>query len=82
MKKTFILIIVLLIVSCSKNAPDLMELAQFNLDQNEEDKAIKNLDLLISKFPEDTLASIAQYKLVNIYNFIINSLGCFISFIK
>ena len=44
-----------------------MELAQSSLDQNEEDKAIKNLDLLINKFPKDSLASLAQYKLVNIY---------------
>ena len=44
-----------------------MELAQSSLDQNEEDSAIKNLDLLINKFPEDSLASLAQYKLVNIY---------------
>ena len=67
MKKTLIFIISLLIVSCSKNAPNLMELAQSSLDQNEEDKAIKNLELLINKFPKDSLASLAQYKLVNIY---------------
>ena len=67
MKKTFIIIVGLLIVSCSKNAPNLMELAQSSLDQNDEDSAIKNLDLLINKFPEDSLASLAQYKLVNIY---------------
>ena len=67
MKKTFIIIIGLLVVSCSKNAPDLMDLAQSSLDQNEEDKAIRNLELLINKFPKDSLASLAQYKLVNIY---------------
>ena len=67
MKKIYIIIVYLLIVGCSKNAPDLMELAQSSLDQNEEDKAIKNLELLINKFPEDSLASLAQYKLVNIY---------------
>ena len=67
MKKTFIIIVALLVVSCSKNAPDLMRLAQSSLDQNEEDKAIENLELLINKFPEDSLASLAQYKLVNIY---------------
>ena len=67
MKKTFIILAGLVIVSCSKNAPNLMELAQSSLDQNEEDKAIKYLELLINKFPEDSLASLAQYKLVNIY---------------
>ena len=67
MKKTFVIIIGLLIFGCSKNAPDLMGIAQTSLDQNQEDKAIKNLNLLISKFPNDSLASLAQYKLVNIY---------------
>ena len=67
MKKTFIIIIGLLVVSCSKNAPDLMKSAQSSLDQNKEDEAIKNLELLIKNFPTDSLASLAQYKLVNIY---------------
>ena len=65
--KKILIIIGLLIVSCSKNAPNLMELAQASLDQNEEDEAIKNLDLLINQFPKDSLAPLAQYKLVNIY---------------
>ena len=51
MKKTIVILFSLLIIGCSKNAPELMKLAQSNLDQNEEDSAIKNLDLLISKFP-------------------------------
>ena len=67
MKKTLVILFSLIIIGCSKNAPALMEAAQSNLDQNEEDIAIKNLDLLISKFPDDSLASLAQYKLVNIY---------------
>ena len=67
MKKTLVILFSLIIIGCSKNAPELMKSAQSNLDQNEEDVAIKNLDLLISKFPDDSLASLAQYKLVNIY---------------
>ena len=67
MKKTLIILVGLLIIGCTKKAPDLMELAQSSLDQNEEDEAIKNLDLLISEYPDDSLASLAQYKLVNIY---------------
>ena len=67
MKKTVVLLVGLLIVGCSKSAPELMELSQSYLDQNEEDKAIKNLDILISKYPNDSLAALAQYKLVNIY---------------
>ena len=67
MKKTIVILFSLLIIGCSKNAPELMHIAQSNLDQNEEDRAIKNLNLLINKFPDDSLASLAQYKLVNIY---------------
>jgi len=67
MNKKIIILFGLLIIGCSKNPPELMQIAQSNLDQNEEDRAIKNLDLLISKFPEDSLAPLAQYKLVNIY---------------
>ena len=67
MKKTIVILFSLLIIGCSKNAPELMQVAQSNLDQNEEDGAIKNLNLLINKFPDDSLASLAQYKLVNIY---------------
>jgi len=67
MKKIIIIIVGLLFIGCSKSAPELLDLAQSSLDQNEEDNAIKNLDLLIKKYPKDTLASLAQYKLVNIY---------------
>jgi len=67
MKKTIVILFSLLIIGCSKNAPELMQIAQSNLDQNDEDRAIKNLNLLINKFPDDSLASLAQYKLVNIY---------------
>ncbi len=67
MNKNILIIFSLLIIGCSKNPPELMQIAQSNLDQNEEDRAIKNLDLLISKFPKDSLAPLAQYKLVNIY---------------
>ena len=45
MNKTYIILVGLLIIGCTKKAPDLMEIAQSSLDQNEEDKAIKNLDL-------------------------------------
>ena len=67
MNKKILILFSLLIIGCSKNSQELMQIAQSNLDQNEEDRAIKNLDLLISKFPDDSLASLAQYKLVNIY---------------
>ena len=44
-----------------------MELAQENLDQNQEDQAIDNLNYLLEKYPDDSLASLAQYKLATIY---------------
>ena len=44
-----------------------MEIAQTSLDQNQEDQAIDNLNYLLEKYPNDSLASLAQYKLATIY---------------
>ncbi len=44
-----------------------MEIAQTSLDQNLEDQAIDNLNYLLEKYPNDSLASLAQYKLATIY---------------
>ena len=44
-----------------------MEIAQTNLDQNQEDEAIEKLNDLLEKYPDDSLASLAQYKLATIY---------------
>ena len=44
-----------------------MEIAQMNLDQNQEDTAIDKLNYLIEKYPDDSLAALAQYKLATIY---------------
>ena len=57
----------LMLASCTKKAPELMETAQMNLDQNQEDEAINNLNDLLEKYPDDSLAALAQYKLVTIY---------------
>ena len=65
--KKLIILLFLIIASCTKNATDLMELAQVNLDQNQEDAAIENLNQLLMKYPKDSLASQAQYKLATIY---------------
>ena len=37
------LIILMIFVSCTKKAPELMDLAQYSLDQNQEDDAIEKL---------------------------------------
>ena len=57
----------MMLISCTKKAPELMEIAQTSLDQNQENQAIDNLNYLLEKYPNDSLASLAQYKLVNIY---------------
>ena len=44
-----------------------MEIAQASLDQNQEDQAIENLNYLLERYPDDSLASLAQYKLATIY---------------
>lgn len=67
MRNLILIIFALFIFGCSKSAPELMNTAQHYLDQNDADKAIKDLNLLLQKFPNDSLASQAQYKLVNIY---------------
>ena len=57
----------MVLISCTKKAPELMEIAQTSLDQNQEDQAIDNLNYLLEKYPNDSLASLAQYKLATIY---------------
>ena len=57
----------MIVISCTKKAPELMEIAQMNLDQNQEDQAIDNLNYLLEKYPDDSLASLAKYKLATIY---------------
>ena len=61
--KKLILCFFMMLISCTKKAPELMELAQASLDQNQEDQAIENLNNLLEKYPDDSLASLAQYKL-------------------
>lgn len=68
MKKNILQLIILTIfLSCTKKAPELMDLAQYSLDQNQEDEAIEKLNKLLKDYPKDSLASFAQYKLASIY---------------
>ena len=65
--KNLTLCFFMMIISCTKKAPELIEIAQASLDQNQEDQAIDNLNYLLEKYPNDSLASLAQYKLATIY---------------
>ena len=50
MKKNILQLIILTIfLSCTKKAPELMDLAQYSLDQNQEDDAIEKLKSLRDK---------------------------------
>ena len=53
--------------SCSKSPTELFELAEQELKQDNSNLAINNLKQLISKHPNDSLASKAQYKLSSVY---------------
>tara|TARA_S200000501_G_scaffold190210_1_gene179072 strand:- start:57853 stop:58590 length:738 start_codon:yes stop_codon:yes gene_type:complete len=63
--KLFLLSI--LLVSCSKKAPEYFQDAELNLDEDKIEIAIENLETLVKKFPKDSLAAVAQYKLAFIY---------------
>ena len=57
----------ILLVSCSKKAPEYLQNAELNLDEDQVEIAIDNLEMLVKKFPNDSLAAVAQYKLAGIY---------------
>ena len=59
----FCLILVSFFVfSCSKSPKELFDLAENNLKLDNADEAILNLETLLLKHPNDSLASKAQYK--------------------
>ena len=68
MKTKFILSLLglLLITGCSKTAGELFELSNENLKDKKTDQAIEDLETLVTKYPQDSLASQAQYKLASI----------------
>ena len=61
------LIGLLLIGGCSKSSRELFELSEVNLKNNQIDQAINDLEKLLNKYPQDSLASQAQYKLASIH---------------
>ncbi|MEC9376795.1 MAG: tetratricopeptide repeat protein [Candidatus Neomarinimicrobiota bacterium] len=56
-----------LIAGCSKTAQELLEMSDENLKTNDIDAAVGDLNSIISKYPDDSLASLAQYKLSTIH---------------
>ena len=54
-------------ISCTKTADELLELSENNLQNSKIDLAINDLEKLLKKYPNDSLASKAQYKLSSIY---------------
>ena len=68
MKIKFIIILGLLfLIGCSKSSTELFELSKENLKNNQDDLAVKDLEKLLEKYPKDSLASQALYKLSTIY---------------
>jgi len=61
------LIGLLLISGCSKSSRELFELSEENLKNNQIDQAVDDLEKLLNKYPQDSLASKAQYKLASIH---------------
>ncbi len=61
------LIFLILITGCTKTPKELLELSEINLRNDKVDLAIKDLNKLVKNYPDDSLASKAQYKLVSVY---------------
>ena len=59
---TLIFLASLLIIGCSKPAVEYKEIAEKSLNEEKVELAINNLNLLIEKYPSDSLASYAQFK--------------------
>ena len=66
-KLTLLLTGIILIVSCTKSAPELLNQAQKSLEENKVELAIDELESLLKNYPGDSLAARAQYKLATIY---------------
>ena len=69
MRFKFLSIIIWLIflAGCSKTSTEYFELAEASLNEDQVEIAIKNLEILVEKYPRDSLAALAQYKLAAIH---------------
>ena len=62
------IILLLLMFSCTRNAENILKDVQISLDSNRISMAIEDLNIILDKFPNDSLAAEAQYKLSIIFN--------------
>ena len=58
---------VFVIAGCSKTATEYFELAEASLNEDQVEIAVENLEVLVEKYPQDSLAALAQYKLATIH---------------
>ncbi len=68
--KTKLIILTLgliLIIGCSKTSDELFNISNENLKNEKIDDAISNLQKLVLKYPQDSLASQAQFKIATIH---------------
>jgi len=61
------LVFLILLTGCTQTPKELLESSEANLKSNKADLAIKDLNKLVKNYPNDSLASKAQYKLVSVY---------------
>ena len=66
-KKILAIIVLTMLVSCTKTAEELLMQSEKNMQESRVDLAINDLQALLKKHPTDSLASKAQYKLSSIY---------------
>ena len=66
---------IFVIGGCSKTAREYFELAEASLNEDQVEVAIGNLEVLVEKYPQDSLAALAQYKLATIHLNLENNLA-------
>ena len=66
-KYTLVFLVFFSMSSCTKSSKELFESSEQNTESNQIDLAIKDLQKLLEKYPNDSLASKAQYKLASIH---------------
>tara|TARA_B100000686_G_scaffold144086_1_gene151606 strand:+ start:34598 stop:35332 length:735 start_codon:yes stop_codon:yes gene_type:complete len=66
-KLQLIFIWIFIIASCSKTASEYFEIAEVSLNEDQIEIAMENLEAIVKKYPRDSLASLAQYKLARIH---------------
>ena len=52
---------IFVIAGCSKTATEYFELAEASLNEDQVEIAVENLEVLIEKYPQDSLSALALY---------------------